>query len=74
MEWIKVEDKLPEDGQEVLVWANSIEGEIYYLVEEPSCAKVYFKKVDFSPIVDCDYYQVYAEGITHWMPLPKEPK
>jgi hypothetical protein len=74
MKWISIKEKLPKQGQEVLVWANKVEGEIYYEVSEPSCVKVEFKTLEYSSVVDCDYYEVFASGITHWQPLPKAPK
>lgn len=72
-EWISVDDRLPDKWEEVLVWAKKIEGEIYYEVDSPSCVKVVFDTIDRSPLVDWDYYEVLAIGITHWMPLPEPP-
>lgn len=74
MKWISVKERLPKQGQEVLVWVNKVEGEINYEVSEPSCVKVKFKTLENSSVVDCDYYKVLARGITHWQHLPKAPK
>ncbi len=74
MDWIKIEEKLPKQDEEVLVLANKVESEIFYEVSEPSCVKVRFNKLEYSSVVDCDYYEVFASGITHWQPLPKSPK
>lgn len=73
MEWINIKEKTPKKGEEVLVWCERIEGDVYYEVNEPSCAKVFFNTLQYSEIVDCDYYNVVAYNITHWMPLPKTP-
>lgn len=61
--WIKVEDKLPQNNDEVLVCA---EGFVYY------CNYVNGKFVfeAYSPYGDCDdeYYNA-----SHWQPLPEPP-
>lgn len=74
MSWINVKEKLPKQGEEVLVWAEKVKGEIYYDVSEPSCVKVVFDTIERSNVSDCDYHEVFASGITHWQPLPKAPQ
>ena len=73
MEWISVKDRLPEIEQDVL---------ICYLVTMPDDVIIQAQKVDYihritqyknSKVVD------WAEAtddicITHWMPLPPNPK
>ena len=59
MEWISVEDKLPEDGQKVLFSRFNEKG-VY-------CGDYLFNRGFASQ--GRDYYY-----ITHWMPLPEPPK
>ena len=72
MNWISVEDRLPKTGEQVLVYCKKIQGEIDY-ESGAAVAKVVWGCAEQSSIVDCDYYSVYAFGITHWMPPPKPP-
>jgi hypothetical protein len=64
MNWIKVEDKLPEEGQEVIMTYNDLvltgeflEGKFFYF---------WSSKYGMA--------QEEQEGITHWMPLPNPPE
>ena len=69
-----INERNPHCGKCVLVWAEKIIGEIYHERNEPSYAIVEFESAKSSPLVDWDYYQMNATGITHWMPLPEPPK
>lgn len=65
MEWIKIEDQLPEEGVQVLTFETF--GTIYsvdYLVvtEDPENPYVWA----------CRLYEDWKD-VTHWMPLPLEP-
>lgn len=60
MEWIKVEDRLPEEEQELLMTYNNLVMEGIF-----SGGKFYYNP--FSTLLE-------QEGITHWMPLPLPPK
>ena len=60
VEWIRVEDKLPEKGVDVLL-TNGID--------------VYFGFIGFDvePVWTNRYGEWYR-FVTHWMPLPEPPK
>jgi hypothetical protein len=63
MKWISVNDRMPEDGQEVIIYSEGgkVEAGVYYSNE-----------------FGFDYYDVSIRDIivnvTHWMPLPEPPK
>lgn len=59
--WIPVKDRLPEEGQEVLLWA-----ECYPY----SSGKFHYDMIVYNPRV----YQPVIDYTTHWMPLPEPPK
>lgn len=60
MEWISVDDRLPEENQTVLVWAGGL-----------GCSQIDFHSGKFY----CEYFpENYEENITHWMPLPTPPE
>lgn len=66
MEWISVDDQLP-DRHDILMTYNN-------LVLEGSYANGKFYEA-----TNCCHIQPYCrcyeqEGITHWMPLPEPPK
>ena len=75
MEWISIEDKLPEDGKEVLVWGK-------YYFEVPTQAFIYngvwkgsLEVTDHMEQCDRDNSRLTSgHRITHWMPLPEPPK
>jgi len=67
MEWISVKDKLPNNGDAVLIIENNIIlVALYYQVEPPWCWDIpdgicyCTANIDIKP--------------THWMPLPKPPE
>lgn len=71
MEWIKVEDKLPEQFEYVLA----------YYPEECDDPKeciggcIYTKEIGFCmPGLDSKKDIYTFEGVTHWMSLPEPPK
>lgn len=65
--WIKVEDKLPEEFTHVLVWANiSIDaGYAYYAIGN----WLYFTNQENFWLSKQPHIKV-----THWQPLPNPPK
>jgi hypothetical protein len=63
MEWIKVENKSPEDRQEVLIFLC---GEVY---------KAWYNlDLDLYQDEDLDQHPETNVGLSHWMPLPEPPK
>jgi hypothetical protein len=65
--WIYIEDKLPEEGQDILMSYNNfvmegkfVRGKFYHPSSCP-CVEEY---------CHCEKEQ---EGISHWMPLPEPP-
>lgn len=65
--WISVEEELPENGVQVLVFSNN--GEIFtsrraVIVSHNSRNS---RKEQCGAILECMHF-------THWMPLPKSPK
>lgn len=73
-DWISVKDRLPNKGDIVLAYCQKIIGEIRYVLDCPTIAKIEWENIDCSNIPDTDYFSVWAENITHWMPLPEPPK
>jgi hypothetical protein len=64
-EWVRVEERLPENGQIVLF--HQKDGFIY-------CAEYFVGKELMSPewFIDNDSWN--AKVVTHWMPLPAPPE
>ena len=77
MEWIKVEDRLPEDMQEVLVFGNTEVNN-----EKTTYLAIFHKNVQCKDIngkvhVESQFWEIqygYDMDVTHWMPLPQPPK
>lgn len=59
--WISVEDRLPEDLRDVLVYAEHLTGGVR-TVERAYCNQY------------GDWQEVNGKTVTHWMPLPEPPK
>ncbi len=65
MDWISVEDRLPEVGQRVLVYGISSQQPEIHVGEFTGHSWFYFPEdASWSSLVD----------VTHWMPLPEAPK
>ncbi len=70
MEWISVEDHLPEEGQSIDVF------------QPPNGRLVNILFIDFGFFAKelrvCGSYESFIKkqkhGVTHWMPLPEPPK
>lgn len=58
LNWVSVEERLPRDGQSVLVWCSS---------------RMLTKHVSFSTFYKGKWSRRVKE-VTHWMPLPEPPK
>ena len=69
-EWISVEDRLPEEKQDVLLFFGAVEGCVgmavgFYEIEDEIPA--WYGKSDGEFYSDCWQWP------THWMPLPERP-
>ena len=62
MEWISIKEIFPNDGDEVLTFDPGYGMVVCY---------VRGKKLFY--VQPHDYDIDFTEGITHWMPLPKDP-
>ena len=78
-EWISVEDKYPEDGQEVNILLNT--GEVRIALHElgtpgGSCfTKGHYFTGDIYHIDGAEYNcSIYGDDVTHWQPLPEPPE
>lgn len=60
MEWISIRDRLPEQGEDVLLFDG---GQIYF---------GYYSEISDKFILGDD--KVDISDFTHWMPLPASPK
>jgi hypothetical protein len=59
--WISVKDRLPEKGQEVLIFDKYTDTVNYCWYNEG--------------IWDCGCYcEIYYNHVTHWQPIPAPPK
>ena len=74
--WISVEERLPEQGKEVLLLVHGWEGRLHYVGKlEPSPAQKGFfgtSKASEWTIWGWSYFR--EPKVTHWMPLPDPPE
>ena len=63
MEWISIEDSLPEKGRDVLVYSRS-----WGIVRDR-----YDMTLPNGTVIFNGTRQEYREDVTHWMPLPDPP-
>lgn len=63
MEWIKVEDKLPEVTEMVIVFGSF----------EKGSPKISYPAIFVSKYNHFVFHEVTLHNITHWMPLPEPP-
>ena len=73
-QWISVEDRLPNNFQELLMTYNDIVTEGMYHSEIPNGGFYYSTNCYHDPITNCKCKELIQEGITHWMPLPIPPE
>jgi hypothetical protein len=72
MEWISVNDRLPEKGQQVNVY-GTFTNEVSGARKSPSIGVVNWDNEKYSECNDYYYYEMGYLNITHWMPLPPPP-
>ncbi len=63
MNWICIEERYPEDDQEVLMTYNN------FVVQG-----LFKNHTFYHPSCDCFLVLEEQEGITHWMPFPEPPE
>jgi len=68
MKWISVEDELPEETGNVLVFANDIVNSWVEVVNAYICPE--YENLIWEQLDGEDYPAI----ITHWMPLPAPPQ
>lgn len=68
MEWISVEEKLPECKQDVLMYFDSGNMAVGCWTERDEHLSLWSAYTDDGWIADCDCMP------THWMPLPPPPE
>lgn len=67
MEWISVEDRLPEEDLEILMFADVGEAIVGKLTDQGW--------ISGNQFVSWDYIWNHdIKEITHWMPLPEPPQ
>ena len=62
-EWISVKDRLPEQGQQVLIYSRYDFCEVALYIGIPGKWRVTW-----------NHDMLDADSVTHWMPLPQPPK
>lgn len=69
MEWISVKDKLPKKNEWVLVYVEDEYNEKKFHVGfwEGGSFEIGHQPLDY-------YGSRYCGSVTHWMPLPEQPK
>ena len=66
-DWISVDDRLPEDGEEVIILCYGSEPKGGYYIDEYT-NHIYWSRGDSDGERCYDF-----TDITHWMPLPEPP-
>ena len=61
-EWISVDERLPEENTEVLIYCKTNNDKEVFFVDKIR----YFRGIAI--------WQVWSGKVTHWMPLPELPK
>jgi hypothetical protein len=75
MEWISVEDRLPEPLVDVLAYCVQLEDAMNYKKDEKYCAiERFIDKWTDGHAASFRTDRFYAAKVTHWMPLPFLPK
>lgn len=76
MNWIKTSDRLPEEGQEVLIYLSSKKFMLGFLEKKYSFKQMVIDKEYFSFVVnfnhESDEYEL--SHVEYWMSMPEAPK
>ena len=67
--WISVKDKLPDEGERVLIYAPRTQNQYYVAM-----FYTLHDEIKFAMNVYGTSYCWYAEDVTHWQPLLELPK
>jgi hypothetical protein len=74
MEWISVKDRLPEDGETVIV-SDNVFGKDFSSVAWCAIGGINFMDNDEGVYwADVGTNEVFGADVTHWMPLPDPPR
>lgn len=68
--WIPVSERLPEDGVEVLIAAESVFEPHYHIWKAYHVSHI----PQWTTDNDLYYHHTNYKSITHWMPLPEAPE
>ena len=71
MEWISIEDRLPQYGCPVLIVGNGVTQDVTYILDGADDTPDWFEPYFFEHDDEC---KVWWNKVTHWMPLPEPPK
>lgn len=77
--WIKCSEKLPDIQEKVIVYATNggwFHDDIYIasIIPEMNRGETITKKTAYWSVEHSDYLGLAEDEVTHWMPLPSQPK
>lgn len=76
MKWIDVKEQLPQEGQAVLVFQTYPKGTMFNCLQYPLC-RCNYVVAEFGWKNEFYYSGTgmnTVKHVSHWMPLPEEPK
>lgn len=69
--WISIEERLPENDEEVLVWYEYLRYDDLKHLEQTGIARY---NTTYNQFVFKDYTECSAAKVLYWMLIPKPPK